>query len=145
MTQFNLLPLDTIKYRENSADSVVFHLDGHTPEAPRTCTYTRTLPKPRKGNNGTMKVMLNVRNTVNIGSVEEPNYVPVIAKLETSVPVGASIDDLYYTPFGVLEALAGSRPDAVQQIKNNAYAEQRNIFIHGLLPNIDAPRADVIV
>jgi hypothetical protein len=85
----NLLPNGSVKFRETSADSVVFHTIGHTPELPRTMTITRTLPVPRKGNAGTAKIVVSLRVHEDIGTPEAPNVVPIISKFSTSCPVGS--------------------------------------------------------
>jgi len=84
----DIKPIGTKKFRENSADSVLFHLEGHTPELPRTLTVTRNLPTPRKGNAGTMKVTFNVRRSFTLPQGTGYKVVPAIVKLETSMPVG---------------------------------------------------------
>jgi hypothetical protein len=104
MSNYNMLPDNTTKFRETSADSVVFHLAGHTPELPRTLTQSRILPTPRKGNAGTCKTFLNARVTSNIGSVENPVLVPTIVKLEISCPVG-STSETVHTALTALEGL----------------------------------------
>jgi hypothetical protein len=86
----NHLPSGSVKFREHSADSVVFLLEDHTAEQPRTLTLTRTLPVARKGNAGATKILTNVHINTNIGTDEAPKIVPVVAKLEVSAPVGAS-------------------------------------------------------
>jgi len=126
---YNLLPDGAVKFRENSADSVLFHLKEHTPSAPATMTITRTLPKPRKGNNGTVKVLINARRHVDIqvdGS-EGTRSVPVICKLETSLPVGAEVE--------VLRSLFGDIKNFVATGVASIHDDVRNVFEIGLLPD----------
>lgn len=129
MSQNKLLPSGTVKYRENSADSVVFHLKGHTAQAPRTMTITRELPTPRKGNLGTMKLKINVHMPVDIGTETVPNITPSVVKVETSVPVGAHSSALQ-TAFRAISAMMFSdyeNGDASQPVSN--------LFLYGLLPD----------
>lgn len=127
---FNLLPQNSVKFRENSADSVVYQLEGHTATEPATLTITRVLPTPRKGNNGTMKVYLNARRTTSItvpgdaGSVIR--QVPVICKVETSLPVGA--DTM------VLKQLF-SDLSRFMTVNGSADDDQERVFASGLLPD----------
>lgn len=81
------------KFRENSKDSVVYIHDDHTVEKPHQLTITSELPVVRKNNPGTVKTTLNARVTTNIGTAEEPKLVPVICKVQTSIPVGTSAAD----------------------------------------------------
>lgn len=124
----NLLSPSAEKFRENSADSVVFHSLGHTPTSPATVTVTRTLPKPRKGNNGTMKVLVNARRTVDITAPGDAGTrpVPVIVKLETSMPVGADITDLTHVLVDIMRFAA-----PVPQTEG----DRQKLFQYGLLPD----------
>lgn len=88
------VPKGAVKFRENSADQVVFHLKDHSVELPHTLTITRTLPEPRRGHYGTQKFYFNYRKTINMGSEQEKKLAPVITKIETSVPVGAEAIEL---------------------------------------------------
>ncbi len=122
----DIKPFGSKKFRENNADSVLFHLKDHTPELPRTLTVTRTLPTPRKGNAGTMKVMFNIRRTYEIPSGTGFKTVPAIVKLETSMPVGLKPRECIET----LMSFGGITTDVVD------YDETREaIFIRGELPD----------
>lgn len=81
--------------RERGPDTVVYALSGHTPVNPKTLTVTSNLPVPRKGNAGTTKTLVVLRHevTLNAGTDSEKN-VPIIAKLETSFPVGTNVTDV---------------------------------------------------
>jgi len=86
-----LVPHGATKFRENSADSVTFHLAEHTAALPSIVTISRTLPTPRKGNAGTMKIFVNFRKSILINSgLADEKIVLQISKLETSIPVGIS-------------------------------------------------------
>jgi hypothetical protein len=117
------------KFRENSADSVVFNLEGHTPEYPRSLTMTRTLPVPRKGNAGTSKVLLNFRVSANIGTADVPKIVPTILKIETSIPVGTSVD--------VVKVLFAQAEDVIKMTEAETdlgFGTRRNeVFMQGYL------------
>lgn len=126
-TKHNLLPADSIKFRENSADSVVYHLENHTSALPHTMTITRSLPVPRKGNAGTMKIFINVRKTVVMATPDGDRAVPLISKLETSLPVGCSIQDFISGCFTPLSALTGTHIEIAK--------EQQDLFQTGLLPD----------
>lgn len=128
----NLLPTGSRKFRENTADSVLFHMMEHTADRPSTVTVTRTLPTPRKGNPGTQKTTINCRTTsiLDVGLATE-RKVPVIVKIETSVPVGADYNDF----IRALNNISG----AVLVNFNTLTSEQRDLFITGLLP--EAPVA----
>lgn len=128
MSQDKLLPGGTVKYRENSADSVVFHLFGHTASAPRTMTITRDLPTPRKGNLGTMKVKVNVHMPVDIGTELVPNITPTVIKLETSVPVGSHSAALQ----AGFESLSKMMYHIFDDDENSGPV--RKLFLNGLLP-----------
>lgn len=84
-----ILPMTIRKLRENSSDSILYINDDHTVELPRSITVQSELPSPRKGNPGTTKTTVNVRFSVTLdqGAATE-RVVPVIAKLQTSFPVG---------------------------------------------------------
>lgn len=136
MSTANLLLPGTRKFRENSADSVTYHLSGHTATNPRTITISRTLPTPRKGNPGTCKIAINARNNVTL-DVTKPTerVVPVIFKCETSVPVGANIqalEDLFWELKQVL--------DWDSNFKN----EQSDLFTSGMLPDENPTTPDPI-
>lgn len=124
MSNVNLLPQNAVKFRENSADSVVFHLQGSTPSMPKSLTVTRILPTARKGNAGTMKIMINVRITSNLGDQITPRYVPTILKLETSCPVGAGNGPL-------VEAFHAIK--TIVDVSGEALADQDALFLTGLL------------
>lgn len=135
MSKFNILPDDTIKFRETSADSVVFHLAGHTPELPRTFTQSRILPTPRKGNAGTCKTFINVRVTSNIGSAENPVLVPTIVKLEISCPVG-STSETAHTALTALEGLTAPSHYA----DDDLFVARDDLLLSGyLLDNLGRP------
>lgn len=81
--------------RERGPDTIVYALSGHTPINPKTLTITSSLPVPRKGNAGTTKTLVALRHEVTLGKgTETEKNVPVIAKLETSFPVGTDISDI---------------------------------------------------
>lgn len=79
------------KFRELSNDKILYNCPGHSIELPQTVTITSTLPTPRKGNPGTVKTLVNVRRTIVLGegTASERN-VPVVAKIELSLPLGTS-------------------------------------------------------
>lgn len=126
MPQFQILPVNTVKFRENSSDSVVFHLEGSTAEMPYTMTFTRQLPTARKGNNGTMKTFVNIRFTVNIGTDEVPKYVPQVVKLETSIPVGSEVTTFVNKLLYPIRLLSSNNADTIDELER--------VFVHGLLP-----------
>lgn len=80
--------------RTTGPDTTVYSLPGHTPVNPFTLTAVSRLPVPRKGNAGTTKTTLSLRReiTINKGTDQE-KIVPMIARIETSVPVGVSQSD----------------------------------------------------
>lgn len=127
-----LIPLRSVKFRENSADSVTFNMDGHGADEPRTVTISRSLPTPRKGNQGTVKTFINVRKTVIINE-DTANEKPVVAilKIETSVPVGCSDSAIMDMFKSILDGLTTtgeySEPGRIRSMSN--------LFIKGLLPN----------
>lgn len=123
---FDIKPFGSKKFRENSADSVLFHLKDHTPELPRTLTVTRTLPTPRKGNAGTMKVQFNLRRNYQIPNGTGFKTVPAIVKLETSMPVGLKPRECIET----LISLIG-----VTSLDANFDEIREAIFIRGELPD----------
>lgn len=95
---------DTVKkLRELSPNKILFVFADHTPAHPNTLTVTSVLPAPRKGNPGTMKTTLafNKSVTLDAGKPTE-RVVPVVARLETSFPMGTLQDDRK----AVLNALA---------------------------------------
>jgi hypothetical protein len=123
----NLLQDGAKKFRENSADSVLFHLNQHTPALPRTLTSTRELPKPRKGNLGTNKTFLNFRIMRNIATTGEADkLVPQIVKIETSNPVGITEDDMAEILVEVVRFIGSNatyRPTQVQMYINGELLE----------------------
>lgn len=95
------------KFRENSKDSIVYIQEGHTVNKPKLVTITSDLPTPRKGNAGTMKTTVNCRVTVNIAPAGEPEIlVPVIAKLQTSFPVGVTLEQMQAASHSLINFLA---------------------------------------
>lgn len=126
-----ILPADSLKFRENSADSIVYHLPGHTPTRPFTATVTRALPSPRKGNAGTMKIFVNIRKSEEItGPDGISRIVPVITKLETSVPVGTDAQTGLFT---CLEVIRGFTADLSNPDKDKD-ATLASLFMAGYLP-----------
>lgn len=100
----SILPEGAKKYRENNADSVTFLLPENTPDRPRTLTVTRQQANARKNNLGTVKYTFNCHINTRIEVSETVSrVVPVVVKLETSIPVGA--DD-----GAILAALASVAP-----------------------------------
>nr|APG77094.1 hypothetical protein [Beihai levi-like virus 29] len=91
------------KFRELSANKIMYVFDDHTPANPHTLTVTSVLPAPRKGNPGTMKTTMAFHKSVTLdaGTAAE-RAVPVVARLETSFPMGTSKADRK----AVLNALA---------------------------------------
>lgn len=82
------------KFRELSADSIVYLNDDHNVELPRHITLTSELPVPRKGNMGTLKTTVNARYSVELNAgTDEAKVVPVICKIQTSFPVGTTLAD----------------------------------------------------
>lgn len=132
----NLLPTGSRKFRENTADSVLFHMMEHTADKPSTITVTRTLPTPRKGNPGTQKTTINCRTTsiLDVGLATE-RKVPVIVKIETSMPVGANSNDFKRA----LNNISG----AVIVSLNTLSDEQKDLFITGLLPEASVATPEV--
>lgn len=108
------------KLRENSADSILYVSPDHTVALPQTVTIQSELPNPRKGNPGTVKTSINVRVSVTLdaGAATE-RVVPVIAKLQTSFPVGCTKDD---------------RNKAFDRLTAMILADSDNLFYDGLLP-----------
>lgn len=86
------VPSSARKFREHNADVTVFQLEGHTPEYPKTLTIKRTLPEPSRRHLGTQKYLFNFNFGTNVGTESEPKRAPVIVKVETSMPLGASQD-----------------------------------------------------
>jgi hypothetical protein len=122
-----LLPENTRKFRENSADSNMYHHGDYTPSFPSTTSVSRILPVPRKGNMGTCKTLINTRRTVVINrGLSSERSVPVIIKIETSVPVGINLPDLLQTMQQV-----GGFIDTKQE---NMQAIQ-DLFLTGRLPD----------
>lgn len=111
------------KLREKSADSILYTLEDHAADFPQTVTITSTLPTPRKGNPGTVKTLINVRTTIALdeGKPSE-RYVPLIAKLEMSCPVGSTPFNRQNVSYIVAAALLQS---------NDAFDDQ---FYNGILP-----------
>lgn len=83
------------KFREQAGNKVQYLLPGHSSANSRTITATSVLPVPRKGNPGTLKTAVNVHLgvTLDAGKVTE-RVVPVVAKLETSLPMGINPAEL---------------------------------------------------
>nr|APG77301.1 hypothetical protein [Wenzhou levi-like virus 5] len=119
-----IVPTYLTKFRENSKDSIVYIAQSHTVERPRLVTITSELPTPRKGNAGTMKTTVNSRWTVNIAADGEPeNNVPVIAKLQTSFPVGTPVYEMQNATH-VLTSMLGMADE-----------EYTKLFQTGILPS----------
>lgn len=120
----NIRPISQMeirKLRENSSDSVLYINSDHTVALPRTVTVQSELPAPRKGNPGTTKTTVNVRYSVTLdqGQATE-RVVPVIAKLQTSFPVGTTEADRK-AALDRLIAIAGD-------------ADIDTLFMSGILP-----------
>lgn len=111
------------KLRELSPNKVMYVFDDHTPANPKTLTVTSVLPAPRKGNPGTMKstLALNFSYVIDAGKPTERS-VPVVARLETSFPMGTTKQQRN----AVLYALAGGT-----NLNNDAIS---NLLEKGMLP-----------
>lgn len=87
----SFLASTTTKFRELNADKVLYNVQGHTVELPRTLTVTSEIPTPTKGNPGALKTQLNLRLTdVLDKGTDLERKVPCIAKVEFSIPIGSS-------------------------------------------------------
>lgn len=130
----DFVPAGAKKFREISADSVMFYLDEHTPSKPHTLTFSRKLPVPRKGNAGAMKMTTNCHINVDIGTLESPKIVPVVVKVDISAPVGAplaAIQKAFRTAtLGIDFAKSASHTSCWEE-----FAQQ------GLLPDAAGPNA----
>lgn len=117
--------------RRNGADTVVYALEGHTPQLPHTLTVTSKLPAPRKGNAGTTKTQLVFRREVQIDGPEgEKKVVPIISRLETSFPVGVNAADCLKASSGIA-AFCVSHPTAFS-----------DLFVQGLMIDLDVTYSD---
>jgi len=122
-----LLPEMTRKFRENSADSNMYHHRNYTPALPVTTSVSRILPVPRKGNMGTCKTLINSRKTVIINrGLSTERSVPVIIKIETSVPVGITLPDLV-TTMNQVSGFVDTKQENMQAIQD--------LFLTGRLPD----------
>jgi hypothetical protein len=122
-TDMSINEFPLVKLREKSADSVVYTLPRNEVEKPRILTITSTLPRPRKGNPGTVKTNLNLRHTVTIDRGKDTERdVPVVLKLDTSFPVGTNTGDRQFA-IEQLIAILMQLPQTRDQL-----------FYEGLLP-----------
>lgn len=112
------------KFREQAGNKVQYLLPGHSSANSRTITATSVLPVPRKGNPGTLKTTVNVHLgvTLDAGKLTE-RVVPVVAKLETSFPMGTTPQD---------QETAISYLHGATDILNDAIA--KDLFCIGILP-----------
>lgn len=91
----SIFQTDTTKFRELNSDKVLYTLPGHSQSAPNTCTVTSELPVPRKGNPGTLKTFINIhKSTVLDPGLDTERVVPIVGKVELSIPAGANISDV---------------------------------------------------
>lgn len=82
------------KFRELGGSKTQYILAEHAPDLPRHVTVTSTLPVPRKGNPGTLKTAVNVHYGVKLDvGLPTERLVPIVAKCETSFPVGTTLAD----------------------------------------------------
>lgn len=130
MSLENMLPPGARKFRENSADSVVYNCIDHSAEQPSTLTISRQLPVPRKGNPGTVKMFINRRKSIVLDrSGPNERVVPFIVKIETSAPVGTDLGDVTLTLQSILALLDDS--------KSGSQDDFRDLYLTGMLPNED--------
>jgi hypothetical protein len=116
--------LSLTKLRELSPDSINYTRVGHTVQLPVTVTVSSELPTPTKGNAGTVKTTINSRVNVMLApGTPNEKRVPVICKVQTSFPVGTTLEDRRKAVQGALAAL-------LQDDENFD-----KLFYHGLLPN----------
>lgn len=117
-------PVQLTKFRELSADSILYLRIGHTADLPKQITVTSDLPVPRKGNPGTVKTTINSRYSAVLDKGEPTErVVPVICKIMTSYPVGTSLADRREAVRGAI-ALA---------MTDDAIFDE--LFYTGILPN----------
>lgn len=114
------------KFRELNVDKVLYNIDGHTPVMPITCTVNSELPIPRKGNPGALKTFVNHHfvRTLDQGLDSERN-VPIVGKIELSVPVGVASIDVD----AVLTNLI-----AILEAAKVADSQERKLVLTGVLP-----------
>jgi len=87
--------LGLTKFREISANQVSFISPTHTSEKADKLTLTSTPPKPQPGNAGVTRTLINVQREVVINAgLSNERIVPIVVKMEVSMPVGASVADL---------------------------------------------------
>lgn len=87
--------LQMTKYRELSANTVSFITSLHTSEKADKLTLTSTPPKAQPGNAGVSRTLLNRQRQVVINEgLDNERIVPIVVKLEVSMPVGADADAL---------------------------------------------------
>jgi hypothetical protein len=94
--------LDMIKFRELSANSTIYVTPTHSSTFADKLTLTSTPPKAQPGNAGVTRTIIN-RNkevTINAGLANE-RIVPIVVKLEVSMPVGALETDLDLVLHGI--------------------------------------------
>jgi hypothetical protein len=122
------LPIGSVKFREVDPDKVVFNLPQHTVTKPRTITIGRSLPQIRRGNNGTLKSSFNIHTSYEIPTEGGGmRTVPVVLKLESSVPVGLYPNDALAS-IGVLRDIMSRNNDM----------ELLHLFQNGNLPSDQA-------
>lgn len=111
------------KLRDLSADSALYMQSFGTPDLPRQVTIKSELPTPRKGSLGTTKTYINVRHMVKINQgLENERSVPLVLKIETSVPIGTTVPEL--------STILHEGSIILTQTDNELYRR----FVTGLLP-----------
>jgi len=82
--------------------------------------------------------MINVRNTVNICTGDVKKYVPIVTKLETSVPIGSHVDELVNVGFVTLQNFISSSLSNRQELNN--------LFVIGMMPDTEVvdPNSDSV-
>jgi hypothetical protein len=131
------VPMDSVKFRELSQDSVQYLLPGHSVEYPKTITVSRNLPIPRRGNRGTNKTTINTHIYVNVGTTESPKIVPVVCRLEVSAPVGCSREDIIEALFATTHGVGQRVTAAVAantSLLDDANDGISNLLRDGILP-----------
>lgn len=99
-------PVAIQKLRELSSDSILYTRPEHSVTKPVTVTISSDLPTPRKGNAGTVKTTINSRVTVALDEdTQQEKNVPVICRVQTSFPVGSTLEQRRMAVAGAIAAL----------------------------------------
>jgi len=82
------------KFREVSADKLIFNGPGHSIELPEQLTVTSTMPTPRKGNPGPVKTSLSFNKSIILDQgLDSQRTAPIVIKVDVSLPVGTTLSD----------------------------------------------------